>query len=313
MGKTEEGRLRTLDAANGHWKKILTHLGVDAEVLRNKHSTCPVCAGKDKFRFDNKEGLGTWICNTCGAGYGYRLAQLVSKMDSKDLLAEIDTVIGHRPSYSKPVADQDAVRRASNLHRFARELRDCGTITASYLRNRGVGLSQMSFIREHPRAPYFEDGQLLGHYPAMVNAMRDGSGDVITFHVTYLCQDGLKARVSTPKKIMPPIRTITGSAIRLCSLHAQMAITEGIETALGVMTYEKVPCWAAYSANNLAKFDPPDGIRSLLIYGDRDRSYTGQAAAYELARRMQSRGVSVDVALPPDVGQDWLDYWAESA
>ena len=134
---------------------------------------------------------------------------------------------------------------------------------------------------------------------------------IIVTCVTYLTQDGGKAPLDHPKKIMPPIETVTGSAIRLCKIHDRLAITEGIETALGVMRYERIPCWACYAANNLAKFDPPDGIESLIIYGDRDRSFTGQAAAYELARRMQARGIDVEVVLPPDVGKDWLDHWVE--
>ena len=89
--------------------------------------------------------------------------------------------------------------------------------SASYLRNRGVDLQQLSFIREHPAAPYYQDGQLVGHYPAMVNALRNVEGQVITYHVTYLTEDGWKADLDVPKKILPPVETITGSAIRLCN------------------------------------------------------------------------------------------------
>ena len=303
--------MRTLDAAQGRWRQILTAFGIDQASLRNHHSVCPICT-KKKFRFDDQDGKGTWICNTCGAGYGFKLLKLFTQADDKQLLTQIDAIIGVSPTYSKPAAKPDADRQRDKLKQFGRSLRECGTITAAYLRNRGVGLSQMSYMREHPSAPYYHEGKLLGFYPAMVNGLRDVKGQVVTFHVTYLNQDGSKADVPVGKKIMTPSQTITGSAIRLSQLHAEMAITEGIETALGVMTYEKVPCWAAYSANNLAKFDPPEGIKSLIIYGDRDFSFTGQAAAYELARRMQAKGIGVEVALPPDEGQDWLDYWGET-
>ena len=302
--------MRTLDAAQGHWKKILIAAGIEADVLKNKHGTCPLCSGKNKFRFDDK-GLGSWICNSCGAGYGYKLLKQFTGQPDKELLAMIDQLLGHRPVIQAKPSDPQLLANRRRLIKFRAGLRECGTITASYLRNRGVGLGQMSFMREHPAAPYYQDGQLVGHYPAMVNQLINRQGQTITFHVTYLSESGWKAEVATPKKIMTPTEPITGSAIRLSNTHERMAITEGIETALGVMRYEKVPCWSCYSANNLAKFDPPDGIQSLLIYGDRDRSYTGQAAAYELARRMQTRGIDVDVVLPPDVGQDWLDYWVE--
>lgn len=304
--------MKTLDAAQGHWRKILTGFGIDARRLKKTHTHCPLC-DKKKFRFDDKDGLGTWICNNCGAGYGYKLLKLYTKSPDFEILEKIDRILGHKPVYTMQPADHDQWERKHRLVQFGKSLRECGTITASYLRNRGVDLQQLSFIREHPAAPYYHDGQLVGHYPAMVNALRNVEGQVISFHVTYLTEDGWKADLDVPKKILPPVETITGSAIRLCNQETQMAITEGIETALGVMTYERVPCWAAYSANNLAKFEPPPGIESLVIYGDRDFSFTGQAAAYELARRMLVRGIGVEVALPPDEGQDWLDYWGEVA
>lgn len=305
--------MRTLEAAQGRWKQILTGFGIDPKVLVNKHGTCPICSQKDKFRFDNIDGKGSWICNNCGAGYGMKLLQMYTNSSDKELLAQIDSILGIRSTYEKPPVDPDAQRRHNRLHEFGSQLRECGTITAAYLRNRGVSLSQMSYMREHPAAPYWEDGRLLGRFPALVNALRDVNGKMVTYHVTYLTNDGMKADVPIAKKVLPSNQGITGSSIRLCGIHNEMAITEGIETALGVMTYEGTACWAAYSANNLAKFNPPDGITSLVIYGDRDRSYTGQAAAYELARRMQAKGIGVEVALPPDEDQDWLDYWGEVA
>jgi putative DNA primase/helicase len=49
------------------WLDILTGLGVPAKFLRNKHGPCPMCGGKDRFRFDDKDGKGTFFCNGCGA------------------------------------------------------------------------------------------------------------------------------------------------------------------------------------------------------------------------------------------------------
>lgn len=45
---------RAEKAARGHWSRILPALGVT--VLKNRHQPCPVCAGKDRFRFDDREG-----------------------------------------------------------------------------------------------------------------------------------------------------------------------------------------------------------------------------------------------------------------
>lgn len=45
---------RAEKAARGHWSIILPALGV--KVLENRHQPCPVCAGKDRFRFDDQKG-----------------------------------------------------------------------------------------------------------------------------------------------------------------------------------------------------------------------------------------------------------------
>ena len=56
----------TVKQACGHWPRILPALGM--KVIKNRHQACPVCGGADRFRFDDKEGRGTWFCNQCGAG-----------------------------------------------------------------------------------------------------------------------------------------------------------------------------------------------------------------------------------------------------
>ncbi|HAT1597688.1 TPA: hypothetical protein I8Y58_002953, partial [Legionella pneumophila] len=64
-----------IHTAQGQWPKILSALGIDKSYLKNKHGECPVCGGKDRFRFDDKEGRGTFYCNQCGSGNGVKLLQ----------------------------------------------------------------------------------------------------------------------------------------------------------------------------------------------------------------------------------------------
>ena len=42
-----------------------------------RHCPCPVCGGKDRFRFDNKDGRGTYICNQCCSGDGLELIKTI--------------------------------------------------------------------------------------------------------------------------------------------------------------------------------------------------------------------------------------------
>lgn len=55
------------DLTNGRWPDLLAQLGgLTPDQLTNKHQPCPLCGGKDRYRFDDQEGSGSWYCNQCG-------------------------------------------------------------------------------------------------------------------------------------------------------------------------------------------------------------------------------------------------------
>jgi putative DNA primase/helicase len=62
--------LNTIERARNRWREILPRLGVDTQFLTNRHGPCPLCGGKDRFRFDDRDGSGSYICGQCGAGVG---------------------------------------------------------------------------------------------------------------------------------------------------------------------------------------------------------------------------------------------------
>lgn len=53
-------------AARGRWPEILPALNVPRDALRAKHGPCPGCGGKDRYRFDDRGGDGTWYCSGGG-------------------------------------------------------------------------------------------------------------------------------------------------------------------------------------------------------------------------------------------------------
>jgi hypothetical protein len=57
-----------LNAARGRWRETLAALGVDAGMLSERHGPCPGCGGNDRFRFDDQDGNGTFICSQGGGG-----------------------------------------------------------------------------------------------------------------------------------------------------------------------------------------------------------------------------------------------------
>lgn len=55
------------ELTNGRWSDLLAHFcGLTPDQLSDKHQPCPLCGGKDRYRFDDQDGSGSWYCNKCG-------------------------------------------------------------------------------------------------------------------------------------------------------------------------------------------------------------------------------------------------------
>ena len=106
----------TVKQACGHWPRILPAPGV--KVIKNRHQACPVCGGADRFRFDDKEGRGTWFCNQCGAGDGLKLVEKVFGISASEAAGKVNAVTGHLPPVAPEVmaaaeAETEADRKAA--------------------------------------------------------------------------------------------------------------------------------------------------------------------------------------------------------
>ena len=301
---------RTAEEAIGRWPGILQALGIDPAFLTKKHGPCPMCGGKDRFRFDDKEGRGTWFCSGCGSGDGFRLLQQIKGMAFKEAAQEIDRIIGTVPT--GPIAaqrtDASKIEALTNVWKASRPVTRNDPV-GLYLHRR-LGIEQASGdLRYHPALRYTDtDGTDLGRFPAMLARMRYPDGSGASIHRTYLTESGEKALVPQAKKIMAgkPLNT---AAVRLGQASSRLGIAEGIESALGAAKRFGVPVWAATNAVLLESWVPPAGVESVLIAGDNDAgsSWAGQAAAFALAKRLVREGYAVEVQIPSDPGKDWAD------
>ena len=101
------------DAANGHWPDILSCLaGLSADQLTDKHQPCPLCGGKDRYRFDDNNGNGTWFCNQCGGknhsgggSNGMDMLMRRTKWDFKTAVQKIEQHLGIAREIPKPPLD----------------------------------------------------------------------------------------------------------------------------------------------------------------------------------------------------------------
>lgn len=56
-----------IESAQGQWPEILASLaGLSSDQLTDRHQPCPACGGKDRYRWDDDSGDGSWFCNQCG-------------------------------------------------------------------------------------------------------------------------------------------------------------------------------------------------------------------------------------------------------
>lgn len=306
--------MKAREIARGRWFEILTHFGINAKHLRNKHGECPCCGGHDRFRWDNKNGTGSHFCAGCGSGDGFVLLEKFTGQSFKDLAREVEKFVGVNAE-PKVIQIEDFSNAIARLRRIGQALKplEVGDPVCKYLTKRGIHTIPTEFIKYHPALDYWELSQKLGTYPAMVAAFTRPCGKVESLHTTYLTAEGEKANVASPKKAQGKSsqQGLKGCAIRLSPVVEHIALTEGIETALSVKQLYSIDCWATYSANNMIEFIPPEGVKAITIYPDIDDSFTGQEAAYVLARRLKRQGYSVTVAEHLPVGVDYNDLLLE--
>lgn len=144
---------------------------------------------------------------------------------------------------------------------------------------------------------------------AMLALAHNRNGVLRGVQLTKLKADGSAKRGSECDRLT--FGPYKGSACRLFKLAGDaLAVAEGVETALAFASLRKVPCWATFGTRNLEAFDPPPGIRTVIVAADGDRAtkpgdFKGLDAADALFDRLRQRCRVIIAAAPADL--DWLD------
>jgi len=139
----------TIQIANGRWPQVLSSLGIQVDIS-GKHSPCPICGGKDRFRFDDIGGRGTWFCNQCdpSSGDGLNLVSNACSVTPSEAANQVSGVLGHKfdqtpkliptVDYKKAVINKDSVKR-SKAKVVANRLIDLSKLGESkYLLDKGL-------------------------------------------------------------------------------------------------------------------------------------------------------------------------------
>src|SRR5262249_15415610 len=133
----------TIERARHRWREILPQLGIDTRFLANTHGPCPLCGGRDRYRFDDKDGSGSYYCNQCGAGVGIIMVRKLRGWDYKTACDEIDKIIGAGATAPKAAPEPtrgDTERRLSAVKR-ALNCSNHPDVVTTYLRRRGLSVT----------------------------------------------------------------------------------------------------------------------------------------------------------------------------
>ncbi len=217
--------------------------------------------------------------------------------------------------------DEAATRQAAIGMFLSGTERLAGTPVASYLAGRGIDLAELArqprSIRYHPAIWNRESGRC---WPAMLAAVTNDAGDMVSVHRTWLAPDGdarwRKAPLQDPKM---SLGRLAGGAIRLWRGASKkplarapdgevVAIGEGIETALSVvMACPELRVLCAVSLANMANVKLPPAVRSVILLKDEDGKNPATRKAFARAiGAFQAQGRVVKVAHPP-TGKDFND------
>ncbi|EEA5423159.1 DNA primase [Salmonella enterica] len=290
----------TVKQACGHWPRILPALGV--KVIKNRHQACPVCGGSDRFRFDDKEGRGTWFCNQCGAGDGLKLVEKVFGVTSSEAAGKVNAVTGSlspvAPEVIASVEAETVVDRKAAAALAVRLMEKTRPATGNaYLTRKGFPVLEcLTLTTMH------KTGGVTFRSGDVVVPLYDDTGALVNLQL--INADGLK-------------RTLKGGQVKgACHIiegkkqaGKRLWIAEGYATALTVHHLTGETVMVALSSVNLLSLASLARQKSpacqIVLAADRDLNGDGQSKAAAAAD--SCKGV---VALPPVFG-DWNDAFIQ--
>ncbi|ECG5710560.1 DNA primase, partial [Salmonella enterica subsp. enterica serovar Java] len=270
--------------------------------IKNRHQACPVCGGSDRFRFDDKEGRGTWFCNQCGAGDGLKLVEKVFGVTPSEAAGKVNAVTGNLSPVAPEViaaaeAETDADRKAAaGLAAKLMEKTRPATGNA-YLTRKGFPDRECLTL-----TTLHKTGGVAFRTGDVAVPLYDDTGALVNLQL--INADGLK-------------RTLKGGQVKgACHIiegkkqaGKRLWIAEGYATALTVHHLTGESVMVALSSVNLLSLASLARQKypacQIVLAADRDLNGDGQSKAAAAADACE--GI---VALPPVFG-DWNDAFIQ--
>lgn len=322
----------------GRWQEIFNYFLNDAQInhamaIAGKHVPSPLRADskKDGFRFHPDFNTKGGLCydNQIGPISGVGLISKMTVDSTTEVARKIHQYIDGQEITIDKIEIQEQIKEDKKILsekerkklKFAQknteqilQKTNNQTIVEQYLKSRGLEKALPHLNNEQIRGV---DSLYYNHdtnTPAMVSQVRNNEGNLLFLHRTYLDNQYHKNQsFKDNKKAMPSIRSDSYEKeyhiqVNTASMGNKVHIAEGIETALAVsiINKHKEAVFSTINTGGMKNYQPPEGVKEVVIWADNDKNKAGIQAAYKLADKLKD-SVKVQIRLPKTQGHDFLD------
>lgn len=288
---------RVLREFNGAWRQTLEGYGCRLPNGRH-HGPCPVCGGKDRFRFDDKDGRGTWFCSQCDPQSGGGLL-LLSRYLGKPTIEVARELIGQdMPRTVAPVRKHTATDE-----QITKENRARAKAGAAMMLSQAVKSEHPYMTAKGLSGEWLVNGEIM----MGANMERIEPGDLLLVPV-YKEGELVNMQKITKDGTKRPITGGDMSGVSHCIQGKEnlIAVVEGYATGVTVNRMTGATTYVAFNTANLSAACHLARCTFLsakiVIFADHDDHGAGLRYAEEAAVQTLSK-----IALPPEPG-DWDDY-----
>ena len=271
------------------WDYIFHSLGI--EVGNGKHCPCPMCGGKDRFRFDNQNGRGTYICNQCGSGDGLELMKHYYHCDAKEASIKLAECL-NLPNHSNQIREKTVFKKVEYL------LSKTTLGQSEYLTKKGLIFD----------LPLLDNGRIFAPILNLHNEYAGGQ---------FIEPDGSKhlMKSSSKKGAFILVGSILSKPEEVCAkllAHNEIIICEGLATGISIAEFRHQSIViSAIDAGNLIHVAKAirelNAMTKIIVAGDNDignDKNTGKEKAIETAQAVNGYYSIPDT----DFKADWDDY-----
>ncbi|WP_224067844.1 DUF7146 domain-containing protein [Vibrio penaeicida] len=312
------------DLARGKWPSILKEI-VDPCYHRDilePNGVCPNCGKPDLYMVPKKEADHALKCRKCDTSLfnGVRVADAFSQLKGRKLLKKIEELASKYDvsveQQAVPVERDFARKEFDYISDNAIKIfDDRSALGLRYLSDRGIDVNNRNVINAMHETTYFvprvsfydkTDGVITkGEFPVLAFKVFNENGQHINWWKIYLDPVQGKAKVPQAKRGCPTLTkgqmAEEGYCIPFGRYDETVGVAEGPETALALIELGR-NVFSTLTANGINRFEPPKCCKRFELYGDYDRSGTGQKVVVTKHADLSIKRpkVDVDIYLPPE-------------